>query len=574
MARVFRFVCAGIVTFGTLAWGQLADHIVISECAPGGGSGLTEALYQRDWVELYNPTNAPVNLNGWTLQYKSSTGTGNYGIDYTFGNVTMAPHSYYLIVGGTAGTGGAVLTPSPDGDAGSGLAMGASAGRLALCNSTAAIISGAEASATNIVDFIGWGTSAVYSEGGSDAPAASNTLTLERKARCASNAAALAAGGSDAANGNGWDSDNNGFDFVKQSVPTPQNSASYVIEVPSSSETRSIGAATGSNYFIVGDGTNSYEANIDVTAAGTAGTTTVAVMTGAAATNGGILAAKKIIGTYYVISSSAVGVMYTLSLDYLHSQYASIVSPILTESALFLSRRTGMNTYQNFVRGAGSMLSSSIANGRVQACGVTAFGDWFIAADNTAPLPVELAEFTASRKDASVILVWKTAMEVNNHGFEIERRRETSSAWMTVGFVEGSGTCSSPNQYRFTDHGAPQDPLIYRLTQIDADGASLYSEERRVDPGAAPAALALLNNYPNPFNPSTEIIFTVPSEGWTRLEVFDALGERVAVLFDGVAQPGRYLKATFNAARFSSGVYYACLRCEGRRLVRNMIVSK
>ena len=52
--------------------GQIANHVVISEVYGGGGN--SGALWKSDFVELYNPTDSPVTLSGWSIQYASATG--------------------------------------------------------------------------------------------------------------------------------------------------------------------------------------------------------------------------------------------------------------------------------------------------------------------------------------------------------------------------------------------------------------------------------------------------------------------------------------------------------------------
>lgn len=70
-----------------------------------------------------------------------------------------------------------------------------------------------------------------------------------------------------------------------------------------------------------------------------------------------------------------------------------------------------------------------------------------------------------------------------------------------------------------------------------------------------PAVSRLLQNYPNPFRGLTEIRFDTATSEWTRLEIFDQLGRRVARLVDGVMDPGRH-RVEWDARGLVSGVYY------------------
>jgi hypothetical protein len=80
------------------------------------------------------------------------------------------------------------------------------------------------------------------------------------------------------------------------------------------------------------------------------------------------------------------------------------------------------------------------------------------------------------------------------------------------------------------------------------------------DIAPAPRVFKLFNNYPNPFNPSTQIRFSVPKDGFTTLKVMNILGQEVETLFEGTARAGNLLEVTFDAKRLSSGIYFARLQ--------------
>jgi hypothetical protein len=90
----------------------------------------------------------------------------------------------------------------------------------------------------------------------------------------------------------------------------------------------------------------------------------------------------------------------------------------------------------------------------------------------------------------------------------------------------------------------------------------------------APRVFKLFNNYPNPFNPSTQIRFSVPKDGFTSLKVMNILGQEVATLFEGNAKSGNILEVTFNAKNLSSGIYFARLQQEGKISIQKMNLIK
>jgi len=172
------------------------------------------------------------------------------------------------------------------------------------------------------------------------------------------------------------------------------------------------------------------------------------------------------------------------------------------------------------------------------------------------PLPVELTSFSASIKNKIVNLVWHTATEINNYGFEIEKRQTSiaNSQWNKVGFVNGNGNSNSDNEYSFTDKTTTTGKFVYRLKQIDNDGQYAYSKEVEVDLGK-PTTFALNQNYPNPFNPSTSIQYSVVSNQHVSLKVFNVLGKEVAVLVNEKQEPGTYT-VDFSLANLSGGAYF------------------
>jgi len=85
---------------------------------------------------------------------------------------------------------------------------------------------------------------------------------------------------------------------------------------------------------------------------------------------------------------------------------------------------------------------------------------------------------------------------------------------------------------------------------VEPDGAN--GQHSSGDP--MPAAV-LDQNYPNPFNPTTEIAFTLPTAGHVTLEIYNILGQRVAILVDGFRKVGQHT-VTWDASGQSSGIYF------------------
>lgn len=168
-------------------------------------------------------------------------------------------------------------------------------------------------------------------------------------------------------------------------------------------------------------------------------------------------------------------------------------------------------------------------------------------------IPVELTSFTASTMGNNVLLNWSTATEVNNKGFEVQRKL-TGENFISVGFVEGKGTTTEVQDYMFSDSRLAVGNYIYRLKQIDFDGTSKFSSEVEVEVGL-PAEFSLAQNYPNPFNPTTTINFSLAQDASVTLRIFDILGQEVHSFISSEMKAG-YHSQVFDASKLSSGIYF------------------
>jgi hypothetical protein len=206
----------------------------------------------------------------------------------------------------------------------------------------------------------------------------------------------------------------------------------------------------------------------------------------------------------------------------------------------------------------------------------TAFSEFILGSNDLSnSLPVELVEFVGHRVQSGVELVWKTASELNNAGFEVQRRSEkrgaSDEAWQVLGFVRGAGTTSEAKRYVFVDRTATG-KVQYRLKQVDFDGAFEYSPIIEVEAGV-PRTFELSQNYPNPFNPSTVISYQLPVVSEVSLKVYDLLGREVATLVNQRQEAGRY-QVVFDASRLASGVYFYRLQAGAFVETRKMMVVR
>ncbi len=187
-------------------------------------------------------------------------------------------------------------------------------------------------------------------------------------------------------------------------------------------------------------------------------------------------------------------------------------------------------------------------------------------------VPVELTSFSASLNNNKINLKWQTASELNNLGFDIERKID-NGYWSKIGFINGSGTTSQPKDYYFVNTtDKPGKVYSYRLKQIDFDGSYNYSNEVKVDI-ISPVTYTLDQNFPNPFNPSTTISFSIPVKSNVKLLVYNQIGELVDEIVNSILESGNY-NYTWNAKNYSSGVYFYELQTDNFRSIRKMTLIK
>ena len=248
-------------------------------------------------------------------------------------------------------------------------------------------------------------------------------------------------------------------------------------------------------------------------------------------------------------------------------------------------------------------ISIDSTNGRIYTSGAftTIAGEsrkYFVGLTNSGDgaLPIELLSFNAVVEDNSVKLNWNTATEVNNYGFNLERRVQSATTdknaeWETLGFIKGNGNSNSPKNYSFTDDltlpcrqaGLDHDlalDLQYRLKQIDFDGKFEFSDVVEVNI-EVPSQFSLEQNYPNPFNPTTTIKYSIPavetghapSLQRITLKVYDILGREVATLVNEQKAPGNY-EVKFNGSKIASGVYIYQLKAGSFSRTKKLLLMK
>ena len=191
-------------------------------------------------------------------------------------------------------------------------------------------------------------------------------------------------------------------------------------------------------------------------------------------------------------------------------------------------------------------------------------------------LPVELESFTSAVYENNVRLQWSVLSEINNSGFEIERRQLTGNeqlGWMNIGFESGAGNSTHQNIYSFEDKNLPTGKYAYRLKQIDFNGNFEYFELKNNVLIGVPKKFRLSQNYPNPFNPVTLVNFDIPEDSKIVLKIYDNTGREVKTLVNEFKLAG-YYKVELNGTDLASGVYFCNLQTDKFSDTKKMILLK
>src|SRR3989344_878946 len=187
---------------------QIANHVVISEVQINGATAL------QDFVELYNPTNASVDLNGWQLRRKDAAGNDSLLVLIGTGK-TIPAHGFFLWANSQSGYGTSVKADVSN------------TNNIGENNSLEL-----EDASDGTVDQVGWGNVAGHYVEGTPYPTSpGSSASIERKAYTSSTSTSMSSGGSDEFKGNGFDAGDNSTDFITRTISEPQYSTSSA-EIP------------------------------------------------------------------------------------------------------------------------------------------------------------------------------------------------------------------------------------------------------------------------------------------------------------------------------------------------------
>jgi hypothetical protein len=190
------------------------------------------------------------------------------------------------------------------------------------------------------------------------------------------------------------------------------------------------------------------------------------------------------------------------------------------------------------------------------------------------PLPVTISSFSSAVYKNNVTLSWRTETELNNSGFDVERKTtKEADQWRKIAFVQGSGNSSEPKTYTFDDNKLQTAAYRYRLKQIDFNGNYEYYELENDVSVLPPGSFRVSQNYPNPSNPKSKIDYEIPESGRVTIKLYNMLGQELMTIVNEFMEAG-YFTAEFDGSNLASGVYFYRLKTSGFADVKKLILLK
>lgn len=190
--------------------------------------------------------------------------------------------------------------------------------------------------------------------------------------------------------------------------------------------------------------------------------------------------------------------------------------------------------------------------------------------------PVELVNFDAKARGSNVDVFWATASERNSSRFDVERATVTeagTSEFAQVSSVPAAGNTTDRRDYQVADLNVAAGQYLYRLNSVDLDGSSARSSEVLVQVGDDGQALWIGDITPNPVVSAATINFGYSSTENVELALFNASGQQVATIFNGVVSNGPQ-QQQLNVGTLPAGSYQLVLRANGSVVTKTVTVVK
>jgi hypothetical protein len=190
-------------------------------------------------------------------------------------------------------------------------------------------------------------------------------------------------------------------------------------------------------------------------------------------------------------------------------------------------------------------------------------------------------QYTGARLENGIEIRIHVVGETGVSGYSIERSLYDSDPFVTECEFSPVSNDPAPHDYSFIDHffwyGARYLLMVRSLSGCEVaylDRMLIVGQNVAAEPSrSGPVTSYSISVYPNPFNPATTLLFTLPKSGLTTIAVYDIAGRKVQTLADGMLEAGEH-RLTFNGSSLPSGIYFARLQSGEFSASRKLLLLK
>jgi hypothetical protein len=224
-----------------------------------------------------------------------------------------------------------------------------------------------------------------------------------------------------------------------------------------------------------------------------------------------------------ITATGGSGFTYDITLYY----DAAIFGTLIDEATMAIAKQHETDPWVVF-----SNCVLNVTEKTITYTGLSTFSKYTLK-DGGQHLPISLMSFSGKQNEDNIDLAWKTASEINNDYFTLERS-EDCKTFESIGKVNGAGNSNMVLKYDFIDKDAVKNAkvsrLYYRLKQTDFDGKFTYSGIISILLNTeSGSGIEILSASPNPFKNDVFLSFSSISDGPALMKLYDMNGKLVKV---------------------------------------------
>ncbi|MFK7920356.1 MAG: hypothetical protein AB8H47_00290 [Bacteroidia bacterium] len=193
------------------------------------------------------------------------------------------------------------------------------------------------------------------------------------------------------------------------------------------------------------------------------------------------------------------------------------------------------------------------------------------AQENTITMPVEYLFFEIEARDDRAFLIWATAVELNNQGFEVQTSSD-GQTFENLGWVEGNGNSSNMQEYSFESDRLASGSHVFRLKQVDFDGQFEYSKMVEISVEET-KTVGSLEFGPNPFTEEGTAVLRLSSDQALEINMYDITGRKVAEIYKGQLRAGEPHSFTIKGNGLPAGYYIISARNDYLQLTKKILLQ-